>query len=167
MPTRLRVLTLNLRNVADRWPARLPLLLAEFGALQPDVAGLQEVVFVMQQDRLLGASGPSHYAIRRAWSYRPNEAGNSLLVRETLARIRPGDIGHDEALAIAKHYLARFGRQQATVARLTDQGGHWEADVLNRYQGFSTLPLIIDKSTGGVRWAQGPTTRSIEELLAN
>ena len=85
MPTRLRVLTLNILNLADRWPERLPLLLAEFGALQPDIAGLQEVVYVMQQDRLLGASGEGEYAIRRAWSYRPDEAGNSLLVRHPLA----------------------------------------------------------------------------------
>jgi endonuclease/exonuclease/phosphatase family metal-dependent hydrolase len=85
VPTPIRVLTLNLRNMADRWPERLPLLLTEFGALQPDVAGLQEVVYVMQQDRLLGASGPARYAIRRAWSYRPDEAGNSLLVRHPLA----------------------------------------------------------------------------------
>lgn len=85
MPTPIRVLTLNLLNMADRWPERLPLLLNEFAALQPDVAGLQEVVYVMQQDRLLGASGAAHYAIRRAWSYRPDEAGNSLLVRHPLA----------------------------------------------------------------------------------
>ena len=72
MPT-LRVLTLNILNMADRWPERLPLLLAEFAALQPDVAGLQEAVYVMQQDRLLAASGEGHYAIRRAWAYRPDD----------------------------------------------------------------------------------------------
>jgi endonuclease/exonuclease/phosphatase family metal-dependent hydrolase len=83
--TSLRVLTLNILNLADRWPERLPLLLAEFGALQPDVAGLQEVVYVMQQDRLLAASGEGDYAIRRAWAYRPDEAGNSLLVRRPMA----------------------------------------------------------------------------------
>jgi len=32
--SRLRVLTLNLRNLADRWDERLPLLLAEFVALR-------------------------------------------------------------------------------------------------------------------------------------
>ena len=71
--------------MADRWPERLPLLLAEFAALQPDVAGLQEAVYVMQQDRLLAASGEGDYAIRRAWAYRPDEAGNSILVRRPLA----------------------------------------------------------------------------------
>ena len=85
MATQIRVLTLNVLNMADRWPERLPLLLAEFAALQPDVAGLQEIVYVMQQDRLLGASGAAEYAVRRAWSYRPDEAGNSILVRHPLA----------------------------------------------------------------------------------
>ncbi|MET1231437.1 MAG: endonuclease/exonuclease/phosphatase family protein [Candidatus Limnocylindrales bacterium] len=92
MPTQIRVLTLNVLNLADRWPERMPLLLAEFAALQPDVAGLQEVIYVMQQDRLLGASGAGEYAVRRAWSYRPDEAGNSLLVRHPLADgLRPAE----------------------------------------------------------------------------
>ena len=32
-PLELRVATLNLRNLADRWDERLPLLLADFGNL--------------------------------------------------------------------------------------------------------------------------------------
>ena len=50
---RLLVATLNIRNLADRWDERLPLLLADMAALQPDVMGLQEVVYPLQQDRLL------------------------------------------------------------------------------------------------------------------
>ncbi|MFI5261961.1 MAG: endonuclease/exonuclease/phosphatase family protein [Candidatus Limnocylindrales bacterium] len=77
----LRVATLNLRNLADRWDERLPLLLADFAALQPDLIGLQEVVYPLQQDRLLGASGSAAYASRRGWAGRP-EYGNAVLVRE-------------------------------------------------------------------------------------
>ena len=88
-----RVLSLNILNLMDRWPERLPLLLAEFAALQPDLAGLQEVVFPMQQDRLLAASGEGRYAVRRAPAWRP-EAGNSVLVREPLAaRLAPEEPG--------------------------------------------------------------------------
>ena len=54
---RLNVATLNILNLADRWPERLPLLLADMAALQPDLLALQECVFVMQQDRLIGAAG--------------------------------------------------------------------------------------------------------------
>ena len=80
---RLDVATLNLRNVADRWPERLPLLLADMAALQPDLIGLQECVFAVGQDRLLGAAGASRYTIREGWAGRP-EYGNSVLVREPL-----------------------------------------------------------------------------------
>lgn len=80
---RLHVATLNILNLADRWPERLPLILADMAALQPDVLGLQEVVYVMQQDRLIGAAGEGRYAAHRAWARRP-EHGNSLLVREPL-----------------------------------------------------------------------------------
>lgn len=80
---RLHVATLNILNLADRWPERLPLILADMAALQPDLLGLQEVVYVMQQDRLIGAAGEGRYAAHRAWAGRP-EYGNSLLVREPL-----------------------------------------------------------------------------------
>lgn len=80
---RLHVATFNILNLADRWPERLPLILADMAALQPDLLGLQEVVYVMQQDRLIGAAGEGRYAAIRGWAGRP-EYGNSLLVREPL-----------------------------------------------------------------------------------
>lgn len=80
---RLHVATLNILNLADRWHERLSLILADMAALQPDLLGLQEVVYVMQQDRLLGAAGEGHYGAIRGWAGRP-EYGNSLLVREPL-----------------------------------------------------------------------------------
>jgi endonuclease/exonuclease/phosphatase family metal-dependent hydrolase len=81
---RLHVATLNIRNLADRWNERLGLLLADMSALQPDLLGLQEVVYPMQQDRLIGAAGDGSYETVRAWAGRP-EYGNSLLVRTPLA----------------------------------------------------------------------------------
>jgi len=80
---RLHVATLNIRNLADRWFERLPLLLADMATLQPDLLGLQEVVYVMQQDRLIGAAGEGRNDAVRGWAGRP-EYGNSLLVREPL-----------------------------------------------------------------------------------
>ena len=81
---RLHVATLNIRNLADRWDERLPLILADMAALQPDLLGLQEVVYPLQQDRLIGAAGEGHYTAHRSWAGRP-EYGNSLLVRHPLA----------------------------------------------------------------------------------
>jgi endonuclease/exonuclease/phosphatase family metal-dependent hydrolase len=86
--TELHVATLNIRNLADRWNERLPLLLSDFAALQPDVLGLQEVVFVLEQDRLIGAAGAGHYAATRAWAGRP-EYGNSILTRVELVASEP------------------------------------------------------------------------------
>lgn len=80
---RLHLATFNILNLADRWPERLPLILADMAALQPDLLGLQEVVYVMQQDRVIGAAGEGRYAAVRGWAGRP-EYGNSLLVREPL-----------------------------------------------------------------------------------
>jgi endonuclease/exonuclease/phosphatase family metal-dependent hydrolase len=82
--TSLRVATLNIRNLADRWDERLPLLLADMSALQPDVLGMQEVVYPLQQDRLIGAAGEGRYEAFRAWAGRP-EYGNAMLVRWPLA----------------------------------------------------------------------------------
>jgi endonuclease/exonuclease/phosphatase family metal-dependent hydrolase len=79
----LHVATLNLRNIADRWPERIPLLLADMAALQPDLLGLQECVFAVQQDRLLGAAGEGRYESRRGWAGRP-EYGNAVLGRAPL-----------------------------------------------------------------------------------
>ena len=94
----LHVATLNLRNLADRWDERLPLLLADMAALQPDLMGLQEVVYPAQQDRLLGAAGAAHYRAVRGFAGRP-EYGNSILVREELAAGDPErvDLGHERS----------------------------------------------------------------------
>ena len=81
---RLHVATLNILNLADRWEERLPLLLTDFAALQPDLIGLQEVVYPMQQDRLIGAAGAGEYRAIRGWAGRP-EYGNSMLVGAGLA----------------------------------------------------------------------------------
>lgn len=96
--TALHVATLNIRNLADRWNERLPLLLSDFAALQPDVIGLQEVVFVLEQDRVIGAAGAAHYRASRAWAGRP-EYGNSILTRESLNVTDPAriELGHNRS----------------------------------------------------------------------
>jgi endonuclease/exonuclease/phosphatase family metal-dependent hydrolase len=85
---RLHVATLNILNLADRWPERQGLIYADMAALQPDLLGLQEVVYVLQQDRLIGAAGEGRYREHRAWAGRP-EYGNSLLVRDGLSLESP------------------------------------------------------------------------------
>ncbi len=119
----LHVATLNIRNLADRWDERLPLLLADMAALQPDLMGLQEVVYPLQQDRLLGAAGEARYDAIRGWAGRP-EYGNSLLVREPLAASVPERI--DLGLRRAAHRViitsAAGSRVLMTVTHLHDPG---------------------------------------------
>ncbi len=95
---RLHVATLNILNLADRWWERLPLILADMASLQPDLLALQEVVFVMGQDRLIGAAGEGSYRAVRGWAGRP-EYGNSLLVKAPLEAIEVDrlDLGFDRS----------------------------------------------------------------------
>jgi endonuclease/exonuclease/phosphatase family metal-dependent hydrolase len=83
---RLHVATFNVRYTADRWPARLPLVTAAMAALQPDVIGLQEVIYPLQQDRVVATAGPARYRAIRGWAYEV-EMGNSLLVGEHFGAI--------------------------------------------------------------------------------
>jgi endonuclease/exonuclease/phosphatase family metal-dependent hydrolase len=104
---RLHVATLNIRNLADRWDERLPLILADMAGLQPDILGLQEVVYVLQQDRLIGAAGPGRYESTRGWAGRP-EYGNAMLVREPLTALHPErlDLGLTRSAIRARITLA-------------------------------------------------------------
>ena len=120
----LHVATLNIRNLADRWDERLGLLLADMSALQPDLLGLQEVVYPMQQDRLIGAAGEGRYAALRAWAGRP-EYGNSLLVRSPLDASEPDrlDLGLNRSALRTVVTLASGRRVLVAVTHL-----HHEVD---------------------------------------
>jgi endonuclease/exonuclease/phosphatase family metal-dependent hydrolase len=112
---RLHVATLNILNLADRWPERLSLLLADMAALQPDLIALQEVVYPMQQDRLLGAAGEGRYEAIRGWAGRP-EYGNSLLARVPLVAtdVERLDLGLNRAAHRARFALP--GRSTLVMA---------------------------------------------------
>jgi endonuclease/exonuclease/phosphatase family metal-dependent hydrolase len=116
---RLHVATLNIRNLADRWDERLPLILADMAALQPDVLGLQEVVYVLQQDRLIGAAGEGRYESTRGWAGRP-EYGNAMLVKEPIAATEAErlDLGLTRSAIRARLVLAGGSSVTAVVAHL-------------------------------------------------
>ncbi len=116
---RLHVATLNIRNLADRWDERLPLILADMAALQPDVLGLQEVVYVLQQDRLIGAAGAGRYESTRGWAGRP-EYGNAMLVKEPIAAADAErlDLGLTRSAIRARLALAGGSSVTVVVAHL-------------------------------------------------
>ena len=133
---RLHVATLNILNLADRWPERLPLILADMAALQPDVLGLQEVVYVMQQDRLIGAAGEGRYAALRGWAGRP-EYGNSVLVREPLVGrdVERVDLGLQRSAQRATIELPTGSTVLVTVTHLH----HLEPEAAERDQQTAAL----------------------------
>ncbi len=116
---RLHVATLNILNLADRWDERLPLILADMAALQPDVLGLQEAVYVLQQDRLIGAAGADRYESTRGWAGRP-EYGNAMLVKEPLVAVAAErlDLGRGRSAVRARIDLAGGASINAAVTHL-------------------------------------------------
>jgi endonuclease/exonuclease/phosphatase family metal-dependent hydrolase len=112
---RLHIATFNILNLSDRWFERLPLILADMATLQPDVLGLQEVVYVLQQDRLIGAAGEGHYDAIRGWAGRP-EYGNSLLVREPLVGQNTARVDLGMQRAAHRIVLALPGGTRVVVA---------------------------------------------------
>jgi len=138
---RLHVATLNIRNLADRWDERLPLILADMAALQPDILGLQEVVYVLQQDRLIGAAGAGRYESVRGWAGRP-EYGNALLVREPLVAsdVERLDLGLSRSATRAR--IALPGG--ATVAVVVTHLHHVPADEGVRDEQASVLLDWLD-----------------------
>jgi endonuclease/exonuclease/phosphatase family metal-dependent hydrolase len=140
---RLLVATLNIRNLADRWDERLPLLLADMAALQPDLIGLNEVVYPLQQDRLLGAAGEGRYVAVRAWAGRP-EYGNSLLVKAPLeARdVERADLGATRSALRALVVLPGGARLAVAVTHLH----HVPADQALREAQAEQLLAWLDAS---------------------
>ncbi|MFL5779566.1 MAG: endonuclease/exonuclease/phosphatase family protein [Chloroflexota bacterium] len=143
---RLTVATLNIRNLADRWAERLPLLLADMAALQPHLIGLQEVVYPLQQDRLLGAAGDGHYGVIRGWAGRP-EYGNSLLVREPLSasEVDRVDLGMSRAAHRAVVELPEHVRVLFVVTHLHHAVGD---EAARDRQAALLLEWLADGPTG-------------------
>ena len=143
----LHVATLNLRNIADRWPERISLLLADMAALQPDVIGLQECVFAVQQDRVLGAAGDGQYASRRGWAGRP-EYGNAVMARA------PVELGEGERLELGRNRSAL----RVPVSRPSGAGldfvvthlHHLTADAAVREEQATTLGSWLAGNDGSL-----------------
>jgi endonuclease/exonuclease/phosphatase family metal-dependent hydrolase len=142
---RLHVATLNIRNLADRWDERLPLILADMAALQPDVLGLQEVVYVLQQDRLIGAAGEARYEGLRGWAGRP-EYGNAMLVREPLPRSEVERLDLGMARSAIRGRLALPGGSTIVVA--VTHLHHVPADERARDEQTSLLLDWLAAATG-------------------
>jgi endonuclease/exonuclease/phosphatase family metal-dependent hydrolase len=143
----LHVATLNLRNIADRWSERLPLLLADMAALQPDLIGLQECVFAAEQDRILGAAGEGRYASRRGWANRP-EYGNAILGRDPLA------LGEGDRLELSR------GRSALRVPVSLPSGTTLDFVVTHLHHQVDDALIRAEQARAVIGWL-GPTSRPL------
>ena len=75
------VATLNVRNTADRWRDRAPLLVEQLVALDPDVIALQEVRRFPDQARRIAREG---WEVRRTFKTGPKRAWEGLAVLSRL-----------------------------------------------------------------------------------
>ena len=170
----MRLLTLNLRQDLDRWPERLPLVVAALAEADADVIALQEVALPIEQDALL-AEALGGYAVHRApkWGDANAEAV-SLLTRvpveahEVLELPGPGgrvaqriEVGHDgRALHVVNTHLhhepfddesVREPQLRAILGWLRDRGSLASCVLLgdlNATPGSSTLTAARESLTG-------------------
>jgi endonuclease/exonuclease/phosphatase family metal-dependent hydrolase len=151
---RLTIGTLNLRNIADRWDERLPLLLADMAALQPDLIGLQECVYPLQQDRLLGAAGAGRYAAHRGWAGRP-EYGNAVLVREPLAATDPQRLDLDRS------------RSALRVSVTLQSGTALAMTVTHLHHVTADEAIRAEQATALVGWLDGFPRMAAEAVVGD
>ncbi len=81
------VATLDVRNTADRWPARAPLLVEQLVSLDPDVVGLQEVRRFPDQARRIAreaAGDCRRWTVRRAYKTGPKRMWDGVAVLSRL-----------------------------------------------------------------------------------
>jgi len=143
---RLHVATFNVRYTADRWEARLPLIAAAMASLQPDVIGLQEVIYPLQQDRVVAAAGPTRYQTIRGWAYEV-EMGNSLLVAEPFG-----------AAPLERLDLGQARSATGAVVTLADGTSVWVA-VTELHHRTEDAPVRASQARDLVAWLDsGPVT---------
>jgi endonuclease/exonuclease/phosphatase family metal-dependent hydrolase len=121
-------------------------------ALQPGVIGLQEVVFAVQQDRLLGAAGEGRYESFRAWAGRP-EYGNAVLVREPLRGLEPErlDLDHRRSAQLIEVALGGTDGAAPGSDRLTFVATHLHHEVPDeaiRDEQAAALTTWLDGRSG-------------------
>jgi endonuclease/exonuclease/phosphatase family metal-dependent hydrolase len=103
------VATLNVRNTADRWRARRPLLVEQLVALDPDVIGLQEVRRFPDQARWIARRTSS--AGSPPWQVRAAPKTGVKRVWEGIAGL--------SRLPVTGHARLALGRDARVAQRLT------------------------------------------------
>ncbi len=152
--TNLHVATINIRNLMDRWAERLPLLLADFAALQPDACAMQEVVYPLQQDRVIAAAGAATYHVHRGPAQRP-EWGNSLLVREGWTH------GDPQKVELG------YGRAANRVTLDDEAGRHVVISSVHLHHGAQDAPIRDEQARLLIEWLDEATTADGQVVMGD
>ena len=144
----MRIATLNLRNTADRWPARRALLVRQLVALAPDVIALQELRIRPDQGRWIAreVAAASGGALRYSCHRRPKSGPAGLW--EGI-----GVLSRVPVVSTAWRDLGAQGRVVQLVTVTTPEGG--VLDVYNTHLGVGGEALRSGQARRILDWMEG------------
>lgn len=143
----MRVATLNLRNTADRWPARRGLLVRQLVALAPEVIAVQELRMVPDQARwIIGEVARASGGRLRYRSYRRAKTGAAGLWEGlgVLSRVPVVSTGWLDLEADAR-----------VAQRVTVRSGESDLDVYNAHLGLGGEVLRSGQAQRLLDWMDG------------
>lgn len=145
--TAVRIATLNLRNTADRWPARRGLLVRQLVAMAPDVIAVQELRIVPDQARWITAEVARASAGRlRYRSYRRPKTG--------VAGLWEG-IGVLSRVPVVSTGWLDLGADRRVAQRVTVRTGDGDLDVYNAHLGLGGEELRSGQAQRLLDWMDG------------
>lgn len=143
----MRVATLNLRNTADRWPARRELLVRQLVALAPDVLAVQELRTVPDQARGIVGEVARVTAGRLVY--------NRHCRRKTGAAGLWEGIGVLSRLPVVSTAWLDLATQHRVAQRVTVRTAEGELDVYNTHLGVGGEVLRSAQARRVLDWMDG------------
>jgi endonuclease/exonuclease/phosphatase family metal-dependent hydrolase len=145
--TAVRVATLNLRNTADRWPARRGLLVRQLVALAPEVIAVQELRMVPDQARWITGEVARQSAGRLVYrAYRRPKVGAAGLWE---------GIGVLSRLPVVSTGWLDLGADRRVAQRVTVRTGDGDMDVYNAHLGLGGEVLRSAQARRFLDWMDG------------
>lgn len=143
----MRVATLNLRNTADRWPARRGLLVRQLVALAPEVLAVQELRVLPDQSRwITGEVARASAGRLRYRSYRRPKAGAAGMWE---------GIGVLSRVPVVSTAWLDLGTDRRVAQRVTVRTGHRDLDVYNAHLGLGGEVLRSGQAQRLLDWMDG------------
>jgi endonuclease/exonuclease/phosphatase family metal-dependent hydrolase len=145
--TAVRVATLNLRNTADRWPARRGLLVRQLVALAPEVIAVQELRMVPDQARWITGEVARQSAGRLVYrAYRRPKMGAAGLWE---------GIGVLSRLPVVSTGWLDLRADRRVAQRVTVDTGEGDLDVYNAHLGLGGEVLRSAQARRLLDWMDG------------